>query len=106
MVDSASSPSLWDEVAVAARHGVPFVIVVIEDGRAGIDHITLMAAFACPARRVERPGEIADALGWASATAETTHRPVLVEIMVDRAAEQAERPAHTAAAAGLVRLAD
>jgi tartronate-semialdehyde synthase len=48
-----------------------------------------MNAFGCPARRVEQPGEIADALAWASLESEAQQLPVLVEIMVEREANAA-----------------
>jgi tartronate-semialdehyde synthase len=58
-------------------------------GEGGIDHVTLMNAFGCPARRVERPEEIAGALAWASLESEAQQLPVLVEIMVEREANAA-----------------
>ena len=45
-----------------------------------------MEAFGCPARRVEEPGDIADALSWAALESEAQHLPVLVEVMVEREA--------------------
>ncbi|HTF50047.1 MAG TPA: glyoxylate carboligase, partial [Pseudonocardia sp.] len=51
-----------------------------------------MEAFGCPARRVEQPGEIADALRWATLEAEAAQLPVLVEIMVEREANAAMGP--------------
>jgi len=98
-----------EELAVAARYRIPFVIVMVHseypgqlrqtglgydvgdvvDGEGGIDHVKLMEAFGCPARRVERPGEIAGALRWATLEAEATQLPVLVEVMVEREADAA-----------------
>ena len=69
---------LMEEIAVAAQYRIPFVIVMINNeylglirqaelpydmnyavdlhyGEGGIDHVKLMDAFGCPARRVERP---------------------------------------------------
>jgi glyoxylate carboligase len=58
-------------------------------GEGGIDHVKLMEAFGCPAQSVERPGDIADTLRWASREAERVRLPVLVEIMVEREANAA-----------------
>ncbi|WP_279581046.1 thiamine pyrophosphate-dependent enzyme [Fodinicola feengrottensis] len=52
-------------------------------GEGGIDHVKLMDAFGCPARRVDRPEDIAGALAWATAEAEHAQVPVLVEVMVN-----------------------
>jgi tartronate-semialdehyde synthase len=61
-------------------------------GEGGIDHVKLMEAFGCPARRVERPEDIADALAWASTASAAEQLPVLVEIMVEREANAAMGP--------------
>jgi tartronate-semialdehyde synthase len=52
-----------------------------------------MEAFGCPARRVELPGDLREALSWASAEAERQRLPVLVEVMVEREANAAMGPA-------------
>nr|WP_184939028.1 glyoxylate carboligase [Planomonospora venezuelensis] len=106
---------LMEEIAVAAQYRIPFVIVMINNeylglirqaeipydmnyavdlhyGEGGIDHVKLMEAFGCPARRVERPGDIRDALAWASAASERERLPVLVEVMVEREANAAMGP--------------
>ena len=80
---------LMEEIAVAAQYRIPFVIVMINNeylglirqaeipydmnyavdlhyGEGGIDHVKVMEAFGCPARRVEQPGDIRDALAWAA----------------------------------------
>ena len=103
---------LMEEIAVAAQYEIPFVIVMVNNeylglirqselaydmnyavdlhyGEGGIDHVQLMAAFGCPARRVEQPGEIRAALEWADGESERLSRPVLVEIMVEREANAA-----------------
>ncbi len=100
---------LMEEIAVAAQYRIPFVIVMVNNeylglirqaeipyemnyavdlhyGEGGIDHVRLMAAFGCPARRVERPGDIRGALAWASARSAELSLPVLVEVMVEREA--------------------
>jgi tartronate-semialdehyde synthase len=51
-----------------------------------------MDAFGCPARRVEQPGDIRDALAWADAESDRLSLPVLVEIMVEREANAAMGP--------------
>ena len=106
---------LMEEIAVAAQYRIPFVIVMVNNeylglirqaeipyemnfavdlhyGEGGIDHVKLMEAFGCPARRVEQPGDIRDALAWASAESEAQQLPVLVEIMVEREANAAMGP--------------
>lgn len=106
---------LMEEIAVAAQYRIPFVIVMVNNeylglirqaeipyemnyavdlhyGEGGIDHVRLMEAFGCPARRVEHPGEIRDALAWASAESAEQSLPVLVEIMVEREANAAMGP--------------
>ena len=112
VVGDYSFQFLMEEIAVAAQYRIPFVIVMVNNeylglirqaelgydmnyavdlhyGEGGIDHVTLMNAFGCPARRVERPEEIADALAWASLESEAQQLPVLVEIMVEREANAA-----------------
>ncbi|WP_329092144.1 MULTISPECIES: glyoxylate carboligase [unclassified Streptosporangium] len=106
---------LMEEIAVAAQYRIPFVIVMINNeylglirqaeipydmnyavdlhyGEGGVDHVKLMEAFGCPARRVELPCEIGDALAWASAESERRQLPVLVEVMVEREANAAMGP--------------
>jgi tartronate-semialdehyde synthase len=112
VVGDYSFQFLMEEIAVAAQYRIPFVIVMVNNeylglirqaelgydmnyavdlhyGEGGIDHVKLMEAFGCPARRVEQPGDIADALAWASLESETAQLPVLVEIMVEREANAA-----------------
>jgi len=52
-----------------------------ENGRRSL---TLMQAFGCPARRVQRPEDISAALSWASTESARLSLPVLVEVMVER----------------------
>ncbi|MDT7639018.1 MAG: tartronate-semialdehyde synthase [Pseudonocardiales bacterium] len=115
VVGDYSFQFLMEEIAVAAQYQIPFVIVMVNNeylglirqaelgydmnyavdlhyGEGGIDHVKLMEAFGCPARRVEQPGEIADALRWATLEAEAAQLPVLVEIMVEREANAAMGP--------------
>ncbi|MDP9219217.1 MAG: glyoxylate carboligase, partial [Actinomycetota bacterium] len=112
VVGDYSFQFLVKEVAVAAQYKVPFVIVMLNNeylglirqaelpyhmnyavdihyGENGVDHVKLMEAFGCPARRVTAPGDIADALKWASVEAERAQVPVLVEVMVEREANAA-----------------
>jgi tartronate-semialdehyde synthase len=106
---------LMEEIAVAAQYQIPFVIVMVNNeylglirqaelpydmnyavdlhyGEGGIDHVKLMDAFGCPARRVEQPGDIRGALEWADAESERLSLPVLVEVMVEREANAAMGP--------------
>jgi tartronate-semialdehyde synthase len=115
VVGDYSFQFLMEEIAVAAQYRIPFVIVMVNNeylglirqaelgydmnyavdlhyGEGGIDHVTLMQAFGCPARRVEQPGDIADALAWASLESDAQQLPVLVEIMVEREANAAMGP--------------
>jgi len=115
VVGDYSFQFLMEEVAVAAQYRIPFVIVMINNeylglirqaelpydmnyavdlhyGEGGIDHVKVMEAFGCPARRVEVPGDIRDALAWATAEAEHAQLPVLVEVMVEREANAAMGP--------------
>ncbi|MGI5282634.1 glyoxylate carboligase [Nonomuraea polychroma] len=115
VVGDYSFQFLMEEVAVAAQYRIPFVIVMINNeylglirqaelpygmnyavdlhyGEGGIDHVKAMEAFGCPARRVEVPGDLRDALAWASAEAARERLPVLVEVMVEREANAAMGP--------------
>lgn len=115
VVGDYSFQFLMEEVAVAAQYRIPFVIVMINNeylglirqaeipydmnfavdlhyGEGGIDHVKVMDAFGCPARRVERPEDIAGALAWATAESERAQLPVLVEVMVEREANAAMGP--------------
>ncbi|MHA6628253.1 glyoxylate carboligase [Pseudonocardia sichuanensis] len=134
VVGDYSFQFLMEEIAVAAQYQIPFVIVMVNNeylglirqaelgydmnyavdlhyGEGGIDHVKLMEAFGCPARRVEQPGDIADALAWASLESEAQQLPVLVEVMVEREANAAMGPSLNAInefepAPDLVPLAD
>ncbi|MBC6467857.1 glyoxylate carboligase [Actinomadura alba] len=115
VVGDYSFQFLMEEIAVAAQYNIPFVIVMINNeylglirqaeipygmnfavdlhyGEGGIDHVKVMDAFGCPARRVERPEEIAAALRWADEESERVRLPVLVEVMVEREANAAMGP--------------
>ncbi|GIH28686.1 tartronate-semialdehyde synthase [Acrocarpospora phusangensis] len=112
VVGDYSFQFLMEEIAVAAQYRIPFVIVMINNeylglirqaeipydmnfavdlhyGEGGIDHVKVMEAFGCPARRVESPGDLEGALAWASAEAAREQLPVLVEVMVEREANAA-----------------
>lgn len=116
VVGDYSFQFLMEEIAVAAQYRIPFVIVMVNNeylglirqaelgygmnyavdlhyGEGGIDHVKLMEAFGCPARRVEEPGDIADALSWAALESAAAQLPVLVEVMVEREANAAMGPA-------------
>ncbi|MFI6498307.1 glyoxylate carboligase [Nonomuraea typhae] len=115
VVGDYSFQFLMEEVAVAAQYRIPFVIVMINNeylglirqaeipygmnyavdlhyGEGGIDHVKAMESFGCPARRVELPGDLREALAWATAEAARERLPVLVEVMVEREANAAMGP--------------
>jgi tartronate-semialdehyde synthase len=115
VVGDYSFQFLMEEIAVAAQYRIPFVIVMINNeylglirqaelpydmnyavdlhyGEGGVDHVKVMEAFGCPARRVERPADIAAALRWASEESARARLPVLVEVMVEREANAAMGP--------------
>jgi tartronate-semialdehyde synthase len=115
VVGDYSFQFLMEELAVAAQYQIPFVIVMINNeylglirqaeipydmnyavdlhyGENGVDHVTLMEAFGCPARRVHRPDDIAAALAWARTESSTRRLPVLVEIMVERTGQRRDGP--------------
>jgi tartronate-semialdehyde synthase len=58
----------------------------------GIDHVKVMEAMGCTARRVEKPEAIAEALAWGRQQVRDTKRPVLVEILIERNANAAMGP--------------
>jgi tartronate-semialdehyde synthase len=115
VVGDYSFQFLVEELAVAAQYRIPFVIVMINNeylglirqaeipydmnfavdlhyDENGVDHVTLMRAFGCPARRVRRPENIGAALAWARTESAQLSLPVLVEIMVERTANAAMGP--------------
>jgi tartronate-semialdehyde synthase len=114
IVGDYSFQFLVEELAVAAQYDVPFVLIMLNNEYLGLirmaedhggyqmnyevdlhydtngtDNVKVMEAYGCSGRRVTQPGEIADALAWARKQAEATSRPVLVEIMIERAANTA-----------------
>jgi tartronate-semialdehyde synthase len=114
IVGDYSFQFLVEELAVAAQYDVPFVLIMLNNEYLGLirmaedhggyqmnyevdlhydtngtDNVKVMEAYGCSGRRVTQPGEIADALAWARKQAEATNRPVLVEIMIERAANTA-----------------
>jgi tartronate-semialdehyde synthase len=117
IVGDYSFQFLMEEVAVAAQYDVPFLIVMLNNSNlglirqsemgygmeyaidlgydagvgeeAGIDHVRLMEAMGCTARRVETPAAIAEALAWGRQQTLLTGRPCLVEIMIERNANAA-----------------
>jgi tartronate-semialdehyde synthase len=114
VVGDYSFQFLVEELAVAAQYDVPFVLIMLNNEYLGLirmaedhggyamnyevdlhydingsDNVKIMEAYGCSGRRVTQPGEIADALAWARKQAESTSRPVLVEIMIEREANTA-----------------
>jgi tartronate-semialdehyde synthase len=109
VVGDYSFQFLVEELAVAAQYDVPFVLIMLNNEYLGLirqaetgynmnyqvdihydeygaDNVKIMQAYGCAGRRVTEPGEITEALAWARKEADRTSRPVLVEIMIDRAA--------------------
>jgi tartronate-semialdehyde synthase len=112
VVGDYSFQFLVEELAVAAQYNVPFVLVMLNNEYLGLirqaeigydmnfevdihydeygtDNVKIMEAYGCSGRRVTEPGEISDALAWASKEAKRTSRPVLVEVMIEREANTA-----------------
>ncbi|MCF2533362.1 glyoxylate carboligase [Yinghuangia soli] len=107
---------LVEELAVAAQYNVPFVIIMLNNEYLGLirqaslpydmnfqvdihyddygtDNVKIMEGYGCSGRRVFEPGEIRETLEWARKEAQTTSRPVLVEIMIEREANTPHGPA-------------
>ncbi len=78
-------------------YGMDYAIDLAYDAGAGeemgIDHVKVMEAMGCTARRVEKPDEIAEALAWGRKQVHEMKRPVLVEILIERNANAAMGPA-------------
>lgn len=112
VVGDYSFQFLVEELAVAAQYDIPFVLIMLNNEYLGLirqaeigygmnyevdihydlhgtDNVKIMEAYGCSGRRVFQPGEIADALAWASKEARRTSRPVLVEVMIEREANTA-----------------
>jgi tartronate-semialdehyde synthase len=112
VVGDYSFQFLVEELAVAAQYDIPFVLIMLNNEYLGLirqaeigydmnyevdihydsygtDNVKIMEAYGCSGRRVLQPGEIADALAWASKEARRTSRPVLVEVMIEREANTA-----------------
>jgi tartronate-semialdehyde synthase len=113
VVGDYSFQFLMEEVAVAVQYRVPFVLVMVNNGymglirqaeqpynmktdvdltwedTPGIDHVGVMRAMGADGVRVTEASEIAGALEWATAEAESRGVPVLVEVMVEREANAA-----------------
>jgi tartronate-semialdehyde synthase len=109
VVGDYSFQFLMEEVAVAVQYGVPFVLVMVNNGymglirqaeeaydmnyevklsydgpggHPGIDHVAVMKAMGADGVRVTEPDDIAGALGWAVEQADARGVPVLVEVLV------------------------
>ncbi len=112
VVGDYSFQFLMEELAVGAQYNIGFVIVMLNNeylglirqseisydmnfavdlhyDKNGVDHVKLMDAFGCPAKRVIEPQDIAPALQWAKTEAKRLQLPVLVEIMIEREANAA-----------------
>ena len=111
VVGDYSFQFLMEEIAVACQYKIPYVLVMLNnaymglirqgemnydmnygvdisydgpDSEYGIDNVKVMEAMGALGRRVERPEDIQDALGWAVQSSEEQQVPALVEIMCQR----------------------
>jgi tartronate-semialdehyde synthase len=111
IVGDYSFQFLAEEIAVAVQYGVPFVLVMLNngymglirqaevgyemnfevdlafaglDGHAGVDHVALMRSMGADGIRVTEPHDIRPALEWATCESERRRLPILVEIMTER----------------------
>ncbi|WKX73171.1 glyoxylate carboligase [Streptomyces sp. XD-27] len=105
-----------EELAVAAQYNVPYVIIMLNNEYLGLirqasipfdmnyqvdihydeygsDNVKIMEAYGCSGTRVYDPKDIRSSLEWARKEAQTTRRPVLVEIMIEREANTPHGPA-------------
>ncbi len=55
-----------------------------EIGEYGVDHVKAAEAFGCLARRVFKPGELADTMQWARKASVEKQVPALVEVITER----------------------
>lgn len=98
--------SLAGELAGAARHGVPLVLLVHHpawdpvrrapgttgaaaasgsaSGERLTDHVRLAVAYGCTGRHVTDPADVRSAVAWARKEAVSTRRPVLLEVRFER----------------------
>jgi tartronate-semialdehyde synthase len=111
IVGDYSFQFLMEEVAVAVQYGVPFVLVMLNNGYmglirqaevpydmnyevdlafggpagdAGIDHVMLMRAMGADGVRVTEPDGLRKSVEWAIAESDRRRIPVLVEVMTSR----------------------
>jgi tartronate-semialdehyde synthase len=111
VVGDFSFQFLMEEVAVAVQYGVPFMLVMVNngymslirqaekgydmnyevdlsfdgpEGHPGIDHVQLMKSMGAEGIKVTDPAEIREAFEWAVTRMDERQVPVLVEILVAR----------------------
>jgi tartronate-semialdehyde synthase len=117
VIDGLGFPFMAEELAVAARYGVPFVVIMLNPEYPGplhrsggypqhfpvgvhhdqlTDQVKLVEAYGCAGRAVAAPEELRSAVEWARKEAVSTRRPVLVEVRIERAGPAADGPAHGA----------
>jgi tartronate-semialdehyde synthase len=103
---------LMEEIAVAVQYGIPYVLVMVNNGymslirqpekyqyemdygvdifyegpndSVGMDHVGVMEAMGALGRKARRPEEIRPALEWAVRVSEERRVPALVEVLVER----------------------
>jgi len=103
---------LMEEIAVAVQYGIPYVLVMVNNGymslihqpekyqyemdygvdifyegpndSVGMDHVGVMEAMGALGRKARRPEEIRPALEWAVRASEERRVPALIEVLVER----------------------
>ncbi|GFE21261.1 thiamine pyrophosphate-binding protein [Streptomyces nigrescens] len=90
VIDSQDLPALAEELATAAQHSVPFVLIMLTPVLTPPghepdfpDHVKLVEAYGCAGRYLAGPAdpaELRSAAEWARKEAVSTRRPVLLEV--------------------------
>ncbi|MGW1379644.1 thiamine pyrophosphate-binding protein [Streptomyces sp. NPDC002446] len=85
VIDGQGFGHTAEELAAAARHEVPFVLIMLtplDHDADRTDHVKLVEAYGCAGRDVLDPAELRSAAEWARKEAVSTRRPVLMEVRV------------------------
>jgi tartronate-semialdehyde synthase len=82
VISERSFTAVIEELSVARRHAVPFVLVMLNTVHR-MDHARVMEGMGTSGRRVEHPNAIGAALKWAVETSERHRRPALVEVITE-----------------------
>jgi tartronate-semialdehyde synthase len=112
LVGDYSFEFLMEQIAVAVQYRIPFVIVMLNnafmglirqaergafkfpenfevqigygESGYGVDHVKIVEAMGAVGRAVHQPGDIQDALAWATAESKRRGVPALVEIFTEK----------------------